>query len=390
MRVLMVTPASPHLPAHDHARLLPAQLLAHLSTRHRLALVTAEARGETPAQQRWAAARGIRTRRAAGGRLRHPLRGVPAGGLAALGDTVRRVVDDWQPEVVHLDGTLLAPLAAGLPVPVVVACRESGVRRARAARRRFHPRAWMRARLAERMEAEWERRWLPTAAACVVGSEADRRILAERVPFERIDVIPPGIDEYRYAARRGGEPGRLLFCGNLAWADHRAAAHRLATRVLPLVRRTWPSAELLVAGAGFPADLGALAALPRVRVAGAMPDLRPTVWSAAVALVPAEAAPGVDAAILESMALGTPVVAARRSLAGLEHVLPGQHVLTAESDAETAEAAALLLREPVLAATLAASARHLVERRYTWAATARTWEALWARVAGARPAAIAA
>jgi glycosyltransferase involved in cell wall biosynthesis len=90
------------------------------------------------------------------------------------------------------------------------------------------------------------------------------------------------------------------------------------------------------------------------------------------------------------MALGTPVVTARRCLAGLEHVLPGQHALAAETDAETAEAALLVLGEPVVAATRAANARQLVERRYTWAATARAWEALWVRAADARTAAVAA
>jgi glycosyltransferase involved in cell wall biosynthesis len=390
MRVLMVTPTPPHLPAHDRARLLPAQLLAHLSARHPTALVTADARGATPAQQGWAAALGVPTLCVPADRLRHPLRGVPTKGLAALQGAVRRAVTEWMPDLVHLDGTLLAPLATGLSVPTVVACRESGVRRARAARRLARrPRAWMRARFAERLEAEWERRWLPAAAACVVSSEADRRTMAERVPFERIDVIPPGIDEQRYPARRGGEPGRLVFAGNLAWPDHLDAARRLATRVLPGVRRARPSAELLVTGPGPLADLRTLAALPGVRVTGATPDLRPTLWSAAIALVPAGAAPGVDAGILEAMALGTPVVTARCCLAGLEHVLPGQHVLAGESDAETAEAALLVLGEPVVAATLAANARRLVEHRYTWAA-ARAWESLWARVADARPAAIAA
>ena len=130
--------------------------------------------------------------------------------------------------------------------------------------------------------------------------------------------------------------------------------------------------------------------MPGVRVAGAVSDLRPSLWSAAVALVPAQAAPGVDAAILEAMALGTPVVAARACLTGLTHVLPGHHVAVAESDAELAAAALLVLREPVVAATLAENARQLVERRHTWAATARLYEALWARAADSTPTAMAA
>jgi glycosyltransferase involved in cell wall biosynthesis len=109
--------------------------------------------------------------------------------------------------------------------------------------------------------------------------------------------------------------------------------------------------------------------------------VRPSLWSATVTLVPAEAAPAVDAAILESMAVGTPVVTAPRCLSGLEHLLPGHHLLVGEGDAEMADAAVLVMREPVVAATLSANARQVVERRHTWAAVARAWESLWARTA---------
>jgi glycosyltransferase involved in cell wall biosynthesis len=391
MRVLMVTATAPYLPTHERARLAPAQLLLHLSERHRLAVVTGDTPGETPTQRDWAASRGVRTRRVPGGPLRRGLRGVPAPALARLAAAVRRAVVEWAPDLVHLDGVLLAPLASALTVPAVVACRESSVRRAREARRGARgPQGWMRAQLDERVEAEWERRWLPAAAACVVVSELDRRTLAERVPFERIEVIPPGIDTEVYGLRRGGERARLVFAGNLAWASHREAARRLATAVLPRVQRALPQAELLIAGGGPLSTRRALAGLPGVRVAGATPDLRPTLWGATVALVPGEAAPGVDAALLEAMALGTPVVAARRCLSGLDHILPGQHLLLAESDEDTAAAALVVLREPVVAATLAAGARQLVERRYTWAAAARGWEALWMRALDTRPAAVAA
>jgi glycosyltransferase involved in cell wall biosynthesis len=391
MRVLMLTQTTPYLPTHERGRLAPAYLLAHLAARHAVAVIAPDARGETPAQQAWAAAVAAGTTRVPSGRWRHPFTSTPAEGLTALRDAALRMVIEWAPDLVHLEGLQLAPLAGELPVPLVLSCRESGVRRAREARRLARgPQEWMRAHVDERLETEWERRWLPAADACVVASEHDRAILAERVPVDRLAVIPPGIDETRYEHRRGSERARLLFAGNLGWPSHLDAARRLATRVLPRVRRAVPGAELLVAGAGPLGALRALAALPGVRVAGATSDLRPSLWSATVTLVPAEAAPAVDAGILESMAVGTPVVTAPRCLSGLDHLLPDHHLRVAEGDAEMAEAAVHVIREPVLAATLSANARQVVERRYTWAAVARSWESLWLRTADTPASVVAA
>ena len=392
MRVLIVAQATPHLPTHDRARAVPAYLLSHLASSHEIALVAPCTPGDTPLQRAWAGSLAAHVTHVPVTRWRHALTGAPGDALAAVRAATLRVTAEWTPDVVHLEGAVLAPLARALqPAPVVVACRESAVRRARDTRRLARtPREWMRAQLEEPLEAEWERRWLPAARACIAGSEEDRRTLAERVPAGRIEVIPGGVDESRYEFRRGGEAARLIFAGNLAWPAHHEAARRLALRVLPLVRRVMPQAELLVVGGGPAAALRGLGEAPGVRVGGATADLRPSLWSAAAALVPAEAAPAVDAAALEAMALGTPLITAPRALGGLDHVLPGHHVLAAESDAELAEAALLVLRQPVVAATLAANARQLVERRYTWAALARAYTSLWARVADAAPAAVAA
>ena len=385
----MITQRAPYLPTHDRTRLLPACLLSHLE-RHAVAVVTGDGGGETAAQRAWLSTEADRVIRVPAGRWRHPAIG-GAGGLGAFRVAARRAVAEFCPDVVHLEGAWLAPLAREVPAAVVIGVRQSGVRRARDARRRARTtRAWIRAQIDERIEGEWERRWLPGANACVVASEEDRRALAEHVPPTRIEVIPPGVDAERYSFRRAPEPARMVFAGDMTCPAHLDAADRLATRVLPRVRRALPGAELLLTGAGPLAALRALAAVPGVRVAGAVSDLRPSLWSAAVALMPAQAAPGVDAAILEAMALGTPVVAARACLTGLTHVLPGHHVAVAESDAELAAAALLVLREPVVAATLAENARQLVERRHTWAATARLYEALWARAADSTPTAMAA
>jgi glycosyltransferase involved in cell wall biosynthesis len=362
MRVLMLSRSTPYLPTHERARRAPAHLLEQLSGRHTFALVAPAARAETPAQRAWAADRVQRFTQPPAGPWRPSLTGTSGDGLGAMRAAALRTVREWAPDVVHLDGAALAPLAAMLPAPAVVAGRAAGV----APRRRRGPAAW------------------------VVTSEQERQVLAEHVPFGRIDVIPPGLDEIGYEFRRTGESARLIFAGNLAWPAHLDAARRLARRVLPRVRRTLPRAELLLVGGGTASELRMLAALPGVRIAGAVTDLRPSLWSAAVTVVPAEAGAGVDAAVLESMALGTPVVAARRALAGLTHLLPGHHALVAGTDSELVDAVLLILREPVVAATLAANARTVIERQYTWSAIARCYESLWARTADGATTAVAA
>jgi glycosyltransferase involved in cell wall biosynthesis len=362
MRVLMLSRTTPYLPTHERARLALAQLLEQLSGRHAFALIAPAGRAETPAQRAWAAGRVRRFIQPPAGPWRSTLTGAPGDGLGVMRTAALRTIREWAPDVVHLDGAALAPLAAMLPVPAVLSGRAGAL----------------------------APRWRRAPAAWVVSSEDERQTLAAHVPFGRIDVIPPGLDPARYEFRRGGESARLIFAGNFAWPAHLEAARRLARRVLPRVRRTLPHAELSLVGGGASSALRVLAALPGVRVAGAVSDLRPSLWGAAVTVVPAEAGPGVDAAVLESMALGTPVVAARRGLAGLTHVLPGHHALMAATDSELVDAVLLIVQEPVVAATLAANARTVIERQYTWSAIARSYESLWARAADAGLGAVAA
>jgi hypothetical protein len=78
------------------------------------------------------------------------------------------------------------------------------------------------------------------------------------------------------------------------------------------------------------------------------------------------------------------------SASALTHLLPGHHALVADTDGELVDAVLLILREPMVAATLAANARTVIERQYTWSAIARCYESLWARTADAGLAAVAA
>jgi glycosyltransferase involved in cell wall biosynthesis len=382
MRIMMVSPLLPYLPCHEGFRLLPAHLLEHLSCRHAVAVVAPLTAAQTPAQRAWTAGRAASLALVPAGRWRRALTGAPAEGLAALRTAVTGAVERFKPDVLHLEGALMAPLAAVGGVPTVLSCHESPALRARDARRGAQrPWARLRATLDERVERGWEQRWFASVDGCVVRSEADRAAIGEHLSVARVDVIPAGIDPAQYALRQAGLRGRLVFTGDLASSRDAAAARRLALDILPRVRQQWPRADLLIAGAHAAPAVVALAALPGVRVSTGVSDPRPSVWSGAVYVSAPRAGFGSNAPIVEAMALGTPVVAAPCALSGLAEVRAGHHVLTAHSDAEFAEAALALLREPGAAGAMARHARDLVERRYTWRTVAERFEQVYGRMA---------
>ncbi|HEY7517785.1 MAG TPA: glycosyltransferase, partial [Methylomirabilota bacterium] len=230
----------------------------------------------------------------------------------------------------------------------------------------------------------WARDWFGGVSACVVDSEHDRRALADHLPSERLEVIAGGIDTERYAYRRIGEPGRLVFTGNLGAPSDLEAAQRLATSILPRVRRRVARAQLVIAGTDTAGRARELGRLEGVRVDARLGDLRPSVWGAAVYVSPAAGGSDRTARIVESLALGTPVVASAASLSRLDAVEPGHHVLAADGDADVADAVALLMREPVVASTLARNARALVERARGWRTVTQRYEAVYRRL-GERP-----
>lgn len=383
MRIVFVCPLTPYLPCHDPVRSRPAHLLASLAAGHDVAVVAMTSSGETSAQRRWVSRYCASVDLVAIDRWRHPLTGAPERGLAAARAALEHAIARVRPDVLHLEGALLAPLSRTGGIPTVLTIADSPAMRARDARTHATGLgAWLRATLDHRIEAAWERRWFPAVDAAVVPSEQDRKELARHIPFARVDVIPSGIDVEHYAFRRTAESNRIVFVGNLAWGANVAAVQRLVSRVLPAIRRARPRVELVVIGADPAGAARGLAATPGVRLIGSVSDIRPTLWTASASV--SGLAPGlaIKNRVLETMALGTPVVGRREALAGIPSLLPGHHALAADNDDEIIEALLLILRQPVVAQTLARNARTLVETHHTWTAVARDHHALYARIAG--------
>jgi glycosyltransferase involved in cell wall biosynthesis len=177
------------------------------------------------------------------------------------------------------------------------------------ARTSSFPRSWIyarEARLLARFEADATRR----AYATLVTTDRERETLHSLAPGARIEVVQNGVDA---DGLRPAEPPSsapiAIFSGVLNYEPNVTAARWLVRDVWPRVRAARPDARLHIVGARPIRAVRALAsAATGIDVLADVPDMRPHLWSAAVAVAPLRTARGVQNKVLEAVAAGLPAV----------------------------------------------------------------------------------
>lgn len=226
------------------------------------------------------------------------------------------------------------------------------------------PRRWLyqnEARRLRRLEAG-----LPadTRAVAVV-SRAEAAVFEAFAGTGTATVATNGVDLDYFAPAGGPEVPACAFVGALDYLPNVDAAVWFARDVWPEVRGRQPGAEFWVIGRKPTREVARLADLPGVRVIGQVPDIRPHLARAAVAVVPVRIARGVQNKVLEALAMGKATVAAPPALAAL-HAEPGRHVIAARTPKEWADAVAHLLGDPDRRASLGRAGRAYVEEHHHW------------------------
>ncbi|MBD0289664.1 MAG: glycosyltransferase [Thermoleophilia bacterium] len=286
--------------------------------------------------------------------------------------TLRRLVDEFRPDVVQCE---FAVMAQYLPA----------IERARAARvfvqhdpvtahAAEHASSSLprrrRARVAARVEARGWRRFethaLRGVDAAVVFTEADREALRALGTGTPVHVIPFGFDVPSEALDPGGASDRatLVFVGNFVHRPNVRAAQRLVHEILPLVRRERPGVEVEIVGRAPPPAVQALAG-DGVVVTGEVPSVVPHLDRANVVVVPLETGGGVRVKLLEALAAGKAVVATPRAAKGLA-LTDREHLYLAETNDDLAGAVLELLDDRAARVALADRARHWALQHAGW------------------------
>ena len=156
----------------------------------------------------------------------------------------------------------------------------------------------------------------------------------------------------------------VVFTGAMDYWPNIDAVTWFATEMLPRLRAIWPRLRFHIAGRNPTPAVRALAG-DAVNVTGTVPDMRPYLQHAAVVVAPLRLARGIQNKILEAMAMGRPVVAARECAEAITAQRGSELVCAEDADAFVREVDALL-HAPARAAAIGDAGRRRVQRDYGW------------------------
>ena len=247
-----------------------------------------------------------------------------------------------------------------------------------------------RARLAARLELGRTERFEGSATTAfdrvLVTSAVDRHELLQlprpaTAPREpRVDVVPNGVDlEYFLPTNDPREPLTLVVTGKMSYHANATAAVWFTRQVMPAVWAAHPSARLWIVGKDPGREVRKLGqwwdgdlsqthldgSAARVLITGTVPEVRPFLRRATLAIAPIQYGVGIQNKVLEAMACGTPVVATAEAVTGL-CARPGRDVAVASSATELARAVVELLNDPARRADMGRAGRRFIECDHDW------------------------
>lgn len=315
-----------------------------------------------------------------------PLRMAYCGSTLAQ-RTVRRIVDSLRPDVVYAERwRALRFLPDELRVPLLCDPTDSMTLYNKRLRTTG---SWWERLVGWEEHGKFRRcegKLALRANVTVFCSSMDLASVMSQAPEARFELVPNGVDCKRYFFKETREESAdtIVFTGSFKYRPNVHAVKLFLDNVFPLICKDRPAAKFFAVGNGAREILSDYRRQNGFEAIDFVPDLRPYLAEAAVAIAPLTIGAGVSNKIAEGFAVGTAVVATPLACGDLP-VRDGEHLLLASNPEEFARATVKLLDDPEMRRRMAIRARRFVEA-YDWEIVANKMEEIMYGLIGPRQA----
>jgi len=229
-----------------------------------------------------------------------------------------------------------------------------------------------------------EKKWCPRFDVNLAVSKEDEQLLMKSTPHIRSEVVANGVDTDYFTPRPDPGGRTLLFCGSLDMYPSVDAMRYFLKAIWPPLISRQPNIELFLVGRNPPTWLTQLSARDhRIHVPGFVDDVRPYFRKATALVCPIRDGGGTRLKILDSLAMGVPVIGTSFASSGLylEHQ---KHLLSADTPDDFVCSVEQVLSDKALRESLSNAALEVVHRHYSWGVIGRSLTAAYDAAKGAR------
>ncbi|MGH7807549.1 MAG: glycosyltransferase family 4 protein [Thermodesulfobacteriota bacterium] len=316
-------------------------------------------------------------------RVREHLSGIMRGFLARrplathpylydeMASKIHELVTNRGVDIVQIEHSFLAPYIEAIPADSnckkILSFHNLGVNQ-------YKRMIYLKNRLTEKslfllkwmLMLRWEAKYAERFDRSLVVSALEEKVLRSANPNVSVSVIENGVDTTLYQPLvDSSHDNALLFVGVMGYPPNIDAVLYFCESIMPLIQDRIPSLKLFIVGHEPAPEIRRLAERENVVVTGYVDDVTTYYRQSQVTVVPLRGGGGTRLKILESMALGRPVVSTTLGCEGL-NVTDKEDIMIADTPSEFAERVIQLLKDKELRDRIARNARLLVETHYDW------------------------
>lgn len=199
---------------------------------------------------------------------------------------------------------------------------------------------------------------------CITVTEDDKKNILSYSPNLDILVCPFGVEISKEFNHIEEDFPSIMFVGNMGIIFNQESAMYVYNEIYPKIRRIYPNIKLYIVGKDPSKEILDLANDESVIVTGYVDDIRPYLARASVVVLPIHGY-GMKTRILETMAMGKPIITSSEGIHGI-NVTPEENIIIADEAKEFAKRVVELLKDEVLRNRIGANARKLMEDEYSW------------------------